>query len=210
MAAFFNKAWLLILVHVHSHGLQSKTDVPSLKNLKQPEKVIDLDNPFPKCSLILNTTIITDISSSPFNCVINVDSKVSMLTGGFKDGELKKTTLLFSLSDQEWSQGPEMIVARDFHVCNSFLHNGDRILIVAGGSVTRTIEFLNYDGLTNEWVQGPSLPDNYNYHFHHLVSYEDSIYYINDFDNVILLLECEEAIDDCHWIFLEQKVFRKN
>ena len=77
--------------------------------------------------------------------------------------------------------------------------------------ISRTIEFLNYDGLTKEWIQGPSLPEYYNHHFHHLVSYKDNIYYINTFDNVILLLECKEAIDDCQWILLEQEKFsRKN
>ena len=211
MAVSFNKAFAIFKILLYFVQSHSKIVATPARNFKELEKLIELADPSSKCTLIFNTTKTIDLRSAPFSCVINVDDKVSMLTGGFKDGELKKSTWLFSSFDHQWSQGPEMIVARDFHACNSFVHNGDKILVVVGGSISRTIEFLNYDGSTNEWIQGPSLPEYYNHHFHRLVSYKDNIYYINTFDNVILLLECKEAIDDCQWILLEQEKFsRKN
>ena len=55
-------------------------------------------------------------------------------------------------------------------------------------------------------ILGPSLPDDYDYRGHKMVSNGDTLFYINTFRNVFLQLTCDESLEDCHWKTLASKL----
>ena len=58
-------------------------------------------------------------------------------------------------------------------------------------------------------ISGPSLPGDYhgdNAYGHEMVSNDETLFYINTYDNVFLQLTCNESLEDCHWDTLAAKL----
>ena len=105
--------------------------------------------------------------------------------------------------DPGWHEGPEMPGPRYFHACESFIFNGKRTMVVAGGTTSnaREVEFL-IEG-RDAWESGPPLPSSWSYdnpkNADAIVSDYDTLYYINTWQNLFLKLECSQCSAECEW-----------
>ena len=57
-----------------------------------------------------------------------------------------------------------------------------------------------------QFYVGPSLPGEWSWSGHQMVSNGDTLFYINTSENVFLQLVCYESLEDCHWKTLASKL----
>ena len=154
------------------------------------------------------------------HCVIKIDNETLLLTGGShvigRDHVKLKSTWFFTLSNESWSKGPDMLEARWKHACGSLrLKDGSQVLVVAGdffegkNRLIDSVEILDLSPDFPEWTSGPiSLPiDPSNSDVevglgHQIVSNDEYLYYINTYQNLFYQLECEN-VTACNWTKLE-------
>ena len=104
-----------------------------------------------------------------------------------------------SLEDGKWksTRGPDLIMERYFHACNSFTFNNELILAVVGGSTlsgSNFNEFLSYDSEDPQaqWDNRDTeldLPFDDDYYSQLLVSNGDTLFYVDTWNNVFYRLE---------------------
>ena len=139
-----------------------------------------------------------------------------MVTGGRTESveeSYRKSTILIKtplLDNATWTFGPNMIEARSWHACGTFKLNGVVIPVVAGSNsdTCTTVEILDLTQKEPKWVQGPELlTTNIGGGFnrgHHIVSNEETLFYINTMKGLILRLECS-SIENCQWVELNRQ-----
>ena len=136
-----------------------------------------------------------------------------MVTGGKTEAAEEKSTILIStqsLDNATWTPGPDMIEARSWHACGTFQLNGTMIPVVAGSNseTCTTVEFLDLNREEPQWIRGPDLlvsttGGGFN-RGHHIVSNEETLFYINTIKSLILRLECS-SIENCQWVELNRQ-----
>ena len=95
--------------------------------------------------------------------MVKVNSSALILIGGIQDGwYYSSRTHILDLTNQKWSDGPELKSGRLGHSCAIIPTNsqssGYSVIVVGGfdGHDMSSVEIL--DEGTNEWRQGPELP----------------------------------------------------
>ena len=123
-------------------------------------------------------------------------------------GKQSNQTWHFSRRMENWKPGLDMPEVRSYHKCASFSIDQDKFVAVSPGSSGSTVQFLKLtDGEEPTWIPGPSLPEEYSYFGHQMVSYGDTLIYINTLNNEFLKLKCEDKnIQSCSWIQMSQKL----
>ena len=102
-----------------------------------------------------------------------------------------------SLEDGKWksTHGPDLIMERYFHACNSFTFNNELILAVVGGnslSGSNFNEFLSYDSEFPEWDNRDielDLPLDEGFNSQLLVSNGETLFYVDTWINIFYRLE---------------------
>ena len=102
-----------------------------------------------------------------------------------------------SLEDGKWksTRGPDLIMERYFHACNSFTFNNELILVVVGGYLfygSNFSELLSYDSEHPQWDNRDTeldLPFDDDYNSQLLVSNGDTLFYVDTWNNVFYRLE---------------------
>jgi hypothetical protein len=125
-------------------------------------------------SLNLNTAEIltedgwkSNIPSLPvtiiWHCMVTVNSTTVMVIGGLQNGQYSGKTFYFTIGEEKWSEGPELMHKRDVPSCGRIRkdkESKEMSVIVAGGydgsSSMSSTEILN-EG-SNKWQAGPELP----------------------------------------------------
>jgi hypothetical protein len=97
------------------------------------------------------------------HCMITVNSTTVMLIGGWQNGKLSGNSFYYSLGEENWTGGPELMFKRGSTGCGKIRSNKvgpEMNFIVAGGwngsSRLSSVEILN-EG-SNMWQTGPELP----------------------------------------------------
>jgi hypothetical protein len=92
-----------------------------------------------------------------FHCLVSLNDTHVLLIGG-KDGTFSKATFFFNTDHKTWTNGPSLILGRNYHSCALFKspqHGHTDTVIVTGGyngGHLASTEFLNLD--RNSWESG--------------------------------------------------------
>ena len=97
------------------------------------------------------------------HCLININETTILLTGGY-DGSVRKTTYFFNILTRKWTNGPDLITARESHTCASFMNRNRTIAIIMMGNdlnnvKTESVEMLALDEIEGGWFKGPKIYD---------------------------------------------------
>lgn len=145
------------------------------------------------------------------HCMAVLNKNKFMLVGGYWGGS-PKNTITYDGNSGTFSNGPSMIYKRYQFACSVFhskLHNGRKVLLVAGGEGDKgTAELLDYSQENAQWVEVDNL-----YHLGNpsqIMIYNgarsmpsitgDGVYL--RFDRFIFLFTCDES--SCQWTKLTQ------
>ena len=124
----------------------------------------------------------------------------------------EKRTWYLSIEDGKWksTRGPDLIMERYFHACNSFTFNNELILAVVGGnslSGSNFNEFLSYDLIDSQWNNLGAeldLSSDKNLNGQLLVSNGETLFYINTLENVFYRLEYTTFTEGFKWTKMNQ------
>ena len=94
------------------------------------------------------------------HCVLNSDELMkTFVIGGFNTINFN-WVVIFSLNNQTWEYGPNLISARRMHACGILKDGNDHIIVVAGGlgdsGPLSSVELCNFES-GNGWYSGPDL-----------------------------------------------------
>ena len=94
------------------------------------------------------------------HCTAKINDTMALIAGGFNGISLMSSTYFLDLVTLSITEGPPLREARRRHGCTAFMHNGMRLVIVAGGSYPylKTVELLNLDSDSLAWISGEPLP----------------------------------------------------
>ena len=156
-------------------------------------------------------TEVTEITDLPVpvhqHCMVKINEDEILLIGGKQSNQ----TWHFSIRMENWEPGPDMPEARSYHKCAFFSIDQDKFVAVSPGSSGSTVQFLKLTAEEeSEWIAGPSLPEEYSYFGHQMVSYGNTLIYINTFKNEFLKLKCQDQIiQNCSWIKMSQRLMHQ-
>ena len=69
----------------------------------------------------------------------------------------QKDTWYFTFNDEQWTPGPPMLEPRDNHGCGSINVQNVKVVVVAGGLATNTVEFLFQEKENASWLSGEKM-----------------------------------------------------
>ena len=94
------------------------------------------------------------------HCVVNSDELMKAFVIGGLNTINFNWVVIFSLNNQTWEYGPNLIFARRMHACGILKDGNDHIIVVAGGlgdsGPLSSVELYNLES-GNGWYSGPDL-----------------------------------------------------
>ena len=178
-------------------------------------EVIDVSNPNDKCSLEGKKVVLEEVqipNKSWGSCYVVMDDNSILKTGGVDT----KMVEHMKKEGQERIPLKPMFTKRQNHMCGRFFHQGNQVVIVAGGfnsnKILKKVEVLPQEnGQWTYWSYGPRLPKKKMFD-DIMVSAQDTVYIVPNQPGKIWKLKCEDNPNrlECSWEEMEQEVHLAN